>query len=274
MGGVGKSALSVQLVHNIKDYFDYVLWYSIREAPPVKELITDLIKFLSEQQTIEFSTLLTEQIEQLIQYFKKASCLIILDNVESIILDKNSTGVYRKDYQGYGELFDKIENTSHRSCLVITSREAPPKLSSYENHNSSTHSLVLTGLSVEAKMILEKNDVRGNIKEYNEIISLYQGNPQALKIVSSHIKDLYNGNLTSYLAELNINAETVLFDDIEKLLDQHFNRLSDSEKQIIYWLAINREAISIPELRDDILQFTETNKLTQTLASLKRRFFN
>ena len=38
-----------------------------------------------------------------------------------------------------------------------------------------------------------------------------------------------------------------------KLLDRQMERLSDAEQEIMYWLAIDREWVSIPELQSDVL---------------------
>lgn len=50
MGGIGKTALSVKLAHQIKDKFDYITWRSLRHAPPINYLIAQLIQFLSNEQ--------------------------------------------------------------------------------------------------------------------------------------------------------------------------------------------------------------------------------
>jgi hypothetical protein len=55
------------------------------------------------------------------------------------------------------------------------------------------------------------------------------------------------------------------------LWDWYFERLSDEEKEIMYWLAINREPVAIPELQEDILSPGAKEKVSSTLQSLQRR---
>lgn len=43
--------------------------------------------------------------------------------------------------------------------------------------------------------------------------------------------------------------ETLLFEDIRNLLTQQFNCFSSLERQVMYWLAINREAVTVVQLR-------------------------
>jgi hypothetical protein len=48
--GSGKSAIALQLIQHIQYEFDCIIWRSLRDAPPLQTLQTDLIKFLSQQQ--------------------------------------------------------------------------------------------------------------------------------------------------------------------------------------------------------------------------------
>jgi transcriptional regulator with XRE-family HTH domain len=43
MGGTGKTALSVKLSERIYEHFDALIWRSLRNAPPLQTLLTDLI---------------------------------------------------------------------------------------------------------------------------------------------------------------------------------------------------------------------------------------
>ncbi len=77
------------------------------------------------------------------------------------------------------------------------------------------------------------------------------GNPLALKMVAAGIQELLDNNIYKFLSLLE--QGTLVFDDIHDLLERQFARLSDLGKEIMYWLAIEREPISILELRDNIL---------------------
>src|SRR5205823_9769871 len=54
-------------------------------------------------------------------------------------------------------------------------------------------------------------------------------------------------------------------------LDQQFSRLTKFEQEILYWLAIEREAISLDDLREDIVQSVPEEDLFVALGSLRRR---
>ena len=101
------------------------------------------------------------------------------------------------------------------------------------------------------------------LREWWELVKFFAGNPLALNFVSTDIIDLFDGDLDKFLSE---GLET--YSGIQDILDQQFNRLSDMEKKIMYWLAINREAISFSELGDDFVYPIEPTELAEALKSL------
>ncbi|NJR21632.1 MAG: hypothetical protein HC786_05355, partial [Richelia sp. CSU_2_1] len=46
IGGVGKTALSVKLAQQVQDKFSYVIWRSLRNAPPLATLLSELVPFV------------------------------------------------------------------------------------------------------------------------------------------------------------------------------------------------------------------------------------
>ena len=57
MGGIGKSALAVTLMHRVADQFDAVIWRSLRDAPPCEPLLDELLRILAgEPLTIVLDT--------------------------------------------------------------------------------------------------------------------------------------------------------------------------------------------------------------------------
>ncbi len=72
MGGIGKTSLSVQLTQKIKSDFEYVIWRSLRNAPPLSEILTEIIQFLSDKQYINLSSDVHRQISQLIDLMRQS----------------------------------------------------------------------------------------------------------------------------------------------------------------------------------------------------------
>jgi len=267
MGGIGKTALSVKLAKQIQDEFEYVVWRSLRNAPPIEDILADLIHFLSKGQETDLPETINARISRLLDYLRQHRCLVILDNAESLLQSGNRAGYYKEEYQGYSQLLGRIGETYHQSCLVLTSREKTRELALKEGEKLPVRSLQLMGLEeAEGQQLLKVNGLSGSEKEGRRLIKLYRGNPLALKIVSTTIQDVFNGNISEFLKQ-----EKAVFSAIREVLDQQFDRLSKLEKEIMYWLAIDREPVSLQALKKDIVSAVQSLELPEVLESLRRR---
>ena len=264
MGGIGKTFLSVKLAEQFQTQFQYVFWRSLSNAPPLEEIVAEAIQFLSNSQESEGN------LSNLINYLRQHRCLLVLDNVESILQSGEGTfrdraGHYRKGYEGYGELLKRIGEVSHQSCLVLTSREKPKELAVLAGETLPVRALQLTGLKAgEIQAIFKaKGFFSGSDQDWRILIDRYAGNPLALKIAATNIQEVFDGEIPRFLEQ-----GTAVFDDIRDLLDQQFDRLSDTAKEIMYWLAINREPVSLTELQEDFLFPLSRKNLPEILKAL------
>lgn len=262
-GGIGKTALSVKLVQQIQGEFKYIIWRSLRESPPFEKLLTDLIKFLSNQQEITLPETVGEQIMRLIHYLRSSRCLVVLDNAESILQSGTRAGCYREGYEEYGELFKRVGELNHESCLILTSREQPKEIRHLAGETLPVRILKLTGLKAEARDIFTAIGIYGSEQDFAKLISLYQGNTQALKLVSSTIEQTFNGCINHFLEN-----GAIVFGDISELLQKQFERLSEVEQSLMYWLAINREQVLPAQLQDDCVPSLSMSNIVEALDSL------
>jgi WD40 repeat protein/transcriptional regulator with XRE-family HTH domain len=270
IGGVGKTALSVKLAHQIKQHYEYVIWRSLREAPPPQELLANMLQFLSDDRETQANLPQTTdgRISRLIKYLREHRCLLILDNLDSILQSGNRAGVYRQGYQEYGELIKRIGETEHQSNLLLTSREKPQQVATLEGETLGVRSWTLYGLSCEAgQEILKVKGLDAEEFQLRKLVERYEGNVLALKVVATTIRDLFSGNVGEFLQQ-----EATVFGDISELLEQHFVRLSELEKDVMYWLAINREPVSLSQLKEDVVTSIAPQKILEAVESLTRRY--
>jgi WD40 repeat protein len=266
MGGIGKTALSVKVAEQVQDDFDYLIWRSLRNAPPLEGILADLIKFLSNQEEVYLPHTIDGTISRLMDYLRKHRCLIVLDNVEAV-LSEFPVGCYREGYEVYGELFKRLGEEHHQSCLLLTSREKPREFASLEGEVLPVRTLSLTGLEEsEGRKIFAIRNLVGKDDDQKRLIEHYRGNPLALKIVSTSIRELFDGSISDFLEE-----DAIVFNGILSLLDQQLNRLSSLEKKVMYWLAINRQPVVSYELQEDIVPPVSKSELLQALEFLLRR---
>ncbi|MCQ3973974.1 MAG: hypothetical protein DPW09_11055 [Anaerolineae bacterium] len=267
MGGIGKTTLVTKLAEQIKDQFDYVLWRSLRNAPPLTDLLTDCLKFLSNQQRTDLPGEVSAQMNLLIDYLRQKRCLFILDNLEAILQAETHAGEYREGYEAYGQVVQRVGESAHQSCMVLTSREKPKELIPLAGITRPVRTMALPGLDQpDSRALLQDRELQGDESAWAALTQRYAGNPLALRQVSATIQDLYSGEIITFLKEI-----TTMFGEIRYLLEQQFNRLSKLEQDVMYWLAINREPVSIPDLREDLVQPVSTGELAEAMESLLRR---
>lgn len=85
---------------------------------------------------------------------------IVLDNFESLLQNGNSLGTYRTGYEAYGQLLRQVEEESHQSCLLFSSREKPKGFATKKDKYLSIRSLYLKGLQpAEVRQLLDKKGV-------------------------------------------------------------------------------------------------------------------
>ncbi|HEY9637437.1 MAG TPA: NB-ARC domain-containing protein [Coleofasciculaceae cyanobacterium] len=267
IGGIGKTALSVKLAEQLQGDFEYVIWRSLHNAPSLESLLASSIEFLSNQQEIDLPDDVNSRISRLLNYLKKHRCLIVLDNAETIVCS-STTQETCEGYEGYSELFKRIGESRHQSCLVLTSREKPKEVAALEGETFPVRSLPLSGLATtEGREIFGgKGNFSGSENDWKNLIQSYGGNPLALKIVATTIRDLFDSNISNFLSQ-----GTVIFGDIQNLLTQQFCRLSHLETEIMYWLAINREPVTITELKADLVSPILPSGLLEAIESLERK---
>ncbi|PSB24443.1 ATPase [filamentous cyanobacterium Phorm 46] len=263
--GIGKTAIAAQLVQQIKHEFDFVIWRSLATSPPLRILQTSIIQCFSRGgapvPAPEDGT--TTGGLPLLEYLQKYRCLLILDDVQMVNSSGQLAGDYKPGYEDYGTLFRQVAELSHNSCLVLLSWETPREIAVLEGKNQPVRSLQLNGLGAEAGEILREKGLAEHEK-WSELIELYRGNPLWLKIVATMIQDLFDGSLSEFLSD-----EPLFLGDLESLLHQPFNRLSESEKQVMSWLASETAPVSISKVPEN-MQLSRSQFL-KVMQSLGRR---
>jgi WD40 repeat protein len=271
MGGIGKTALTLKVCREVEHEFEYVFWRSLRNAPPLDSILSELIPFLSDQRAINIPETIDAQLSLLLHYLKTYRCLVVLDNVESIFQSGTCAGDYLSSYQNYGALFRVLGETQHQSCLLLTSREKPKGITRLEEAKLSVKSLSLKGLSPsDAQQILvSEGCIDVDNKASKEICEHFVGNPLALKIVATVAKNVCDSDMTDIISDLHKGK--LYFGGINDLLSRHFENLSPIDKQVMYWLAINREPIQRSGLKDDLVSEKDVKQLYDALLSLDSR---
>jgi ribosome-interacting GTPase 1 len=254
MGGVGKTTLATQLTKQIHDQFDYVFWRSVPTVSCFDNMIIDLLSFFSHHKESK------PDINRVIHYLRTYHCLIILDNLETV-LDMGNTE--------YNHLLCIIAETNHQSCLIFTSRVKPVQITLLEKWSLSVHCLRLQGSSKIAFSLIQSKQLLGTDEQKYELCHLYGNNPLKVKIVVNTIIDLFDGKFEKFLEQNTLLVSNY----INSLLEQQLNPLSVLERQIMYCLATNKQLTTITDLaqNQNILPTVSTSQLLQAIERLYSR---
>src|SRR5579883_2956271 len=272
IGGIGKSTIAVKAALQMQTEFELVVWRSLANAPPLDELLASVLKFLLPFQGEDpvIPVPINEKLSKLMQSLRSHRCLLVLDNAETI-LQREPVGQWRSGYEGYGQLLRTIGETSHRSCLLLTSREKPRDMALMEGTQSLVQSLPLSGLTAaDGRAIFwQKGAFTGSDAEWQTLIHHYGGNPLALKLVAAATQDLFNGSITEVMPYLSQGL--AVFEDIRDLLNRQFNRISEAEQKTLFWFAIHREPVSIADIRENVVNRATQQQIPNLIHSLLRR---
>ena len=81
MGGMGKSTLAkkvIEEIYKITEEFTRIIWSSLKDEPPIKNILEDWLKFLSTSSKIGDTTNINQGLDDLIELAKEQRYLFIL----------------------------------------------------------------------------------------------------------------------------------------------------------------------------------------------------
>ncbi|MCL1464784.1 NB-ARC domain-containing protein [Argonema galeatum] len=263
ISGIGKTTLAAQLVQQIKDEFEYVVWCSLDASSTLAKFEANSIQFFSQSEKQD-SPATNPKTLPLIKYLQKHRCLVVLDDIHNLFSSGELAGKYKPGYEEYRSFFKQIETLSHQSCFLLIGWEQPRDVTQVKKQNTSIRTLQLTGLDIAAGREILRDYGVAEIENYSALVHRYQGNPLWLKSVATLIQELA-GCVTELLP-----YDTILLpEDLKDILQQQCDRLSEIEKQVLSLLAKESEPINLAKLLEN--SRIPASDLLNALQSLSRR---
>ena len=261
LSGIGKTTLVKRFVDLNIQQFEVVIWRNLKFPKSLNLLIDDLLNVCQQEakETID------DKFNQIFNILRNKKCLIILDDLENIFVNRQFAGQYKPEYQNYQTFLQMITEIEHQSCLILISQEKCQEMISLDNELYPIHCLELSGLNHAATEIL-KNQGLKNQETWLELINLYESHPKYLQYISILIKDVFQGEVSEFIKENSL----ILTEEFKSLFDLIWIRLSDIEKGILLTISQNDQPIS----RDEIKQYLSLSSIDiiNGLQSLTRRF--
>ena len=278
MGGIGKTWLATKLAEQVQHEFQSVVWRSLRPIArsPFSDFLDDLIRHLAPPSNPTIPEPIGAKMLQLMDTLRQIPCLLVLDNVESILpghtpqtASRNgSTEQHPADDETYCELLRQLGQGLHQSCVMLTSRVELKPIQYISGENLGVRSLSIPGLQLAEiqRMFSSRGSFQCQAAEWNRLVDYYGGNPLILSIVATTIQRLFDGSITEFLRQ-----NTMIFDEIREVLDSQFECLSALEKDVMRVLATQDTPLSFSDLRSRISLSISTIVLLEALKSLKAR---
>lgn len=259
LSGIGKSYLVRKFIDLNLDKFEVIIWKSLKYPQSLNSLITDLLNTYQQQS----EETLQANLKQLFDILIQKRCLIILDNIETIFTNGQFAGQYQPEYLDYQKFFKMITEINHQSSVILISQEKCPEMNCLYQQLNLSQSLELSGLN--DINILDNIGLK-NQDSWLKLIQLYQGNSTYLKDIVILIQDVYDGEVTEFLAENSL----IITQNIQSHFHDLFNRLSAIEKQIILELSKLNQPISREDLKQNLA--LSSVDFVKGLQSLQQRY--
>ena len=254
--GVGKSLLAARLVEGagarswpppFRRPFDDWYWLNCRRDPPLPFdlAISQLIRFANPGfADAKFAALTPhERIDLLINALTNRRLLIVLDNVEELYVPEGDMPPGTFVDVRYEQLIRALDRKTHRSVVILTSRERPSGLA--DAGAASCHQPELTGLrGADARRLLRDNGVDGTDDQLDEIARRVDGTPLWLVHAAAIASDEHRD------AAHLLDQAQLLTPEGDQLLSNQLAHVSNSDAgRLLSAMAVFRLPVPLQALR-------------------------
>jgi hypothetical protein len=271
IGGIGKTHLSIAAAQESSEVFDAIIWRKLLNAPDALELTTDLLRSLSNQEVDKPKTM-EVAVSELLDILRNKKSLVILDNLETVLDSSDSGTIYASGHEGYRILFEALARSRHWSTALLTTRVNLPQMSEIELEQDKFLTFSVQGLTAGptrdlfqacAKRLLKTRGYKATEQSWRKIAEFYAGNPLVLLMAARHIAYAYDGDVDKFL-----ETGKPLTRKVRSLFEQHLAMLTEAEREVFYWLAINREPVRIGELSADLVVEDHAETVAELIEQL------
>jgi hypothetical protein len=248
--GIGKTYLAAQFTLEAQEKFDCVVWQTLQSTATLTDIVTYLGLALGCSASPEQSI----AIEQIFKVLRQNRCFVVLDQVNTVLEGEGDNWLV--------QFLNQVASLHHQSCFLVTTCEPLP--AALEQHPAVAVRYV-SGLDrAEARSLLRSNGLSGEAG-WDQLIHLYGGYPCAMVMLSSLIKELYHGNVITFLR----NSTMYIPDRVQGPLEQQLGRLPVAEKQVLCLLAQSEEGLPQADIESQVS--VARHEVLKVLMALKQR---
>jgi tetratricopeptide (TPR) repeat protein/transcriptional regulator with XRE-family HTH domain len=246
-GGIGKTSLVTKLVQALgvdlergevssNCRFDGILVLDTRET---RDLLPAILAGMGiDPKTIEPS----QWGNSILAALQRHSWLVVLNNLENMLLPSNSDRAGHAIVPAFGELLNGLVYRSHRSRVLLTSRELPKDLADQQSLKGLVNPKLVRiekviGIEKEAGAALLRNfGVVNSQSELEEISDRVKGHVFVLTHLALFAVSCQHGELYRYLQEY----PELYTDDVRKILTMQIERRTNEQQQLLKRMGVLR----------------------------------
>ncbi|MCL4831831.1 MAG: hypothetical protein KJZ86_05305 [Caldilineaceae bacterium] len=267
MGGQGKTTLAATFARGLdQGDFDLILWSTLVNAQPWTALFSEWVHALTQAPPMQLPDHLEGQLALLLGLARQRRVLFVLDNLETILEAGEVAGHFLPGYAAYGQFLERMAQSAQGSAVLLTSREQPVGFARWLQSYRGVHRLGLHGLDEAAGEQLLRQYISVPAEKLSSLTRHFSGNPLALLLAARTVSELFADDISAFLA-----LDTLVFGDVREVLTNQFERLTRMEQQVLYQLALAREPLAWPELRQNLPDTGSPVALLESIHSLSQR---
>jgi hypothetical protein len=261
MKGIGKSYIVQKIGEILAPNLDYLVWIPLEKPVPLIDILSIVMRQIGAGRSSKLSTNLLTAIDKTIGYLQKNRCLLILDNADLVLRDRQQNTEADRLIEEYRMFFDRLNSIEHNTCCLTILEEEVPNL------GSNDRQLEIRGLDWRScQKILAKEKLKGTESEWATLVEKYYGNLQYLKLIIPTIKNVFGGSIHNFLA-----ANILIYDRISDPIADLMNNFSDCEISVITCLAKNSQGVTLDRLKDIFCKKNEYRDLLKGIDKLTRQ---
>jgi hypothetical protein len=268
MGGIGKTTVATRLATELAPAFELVYWRSLKFAPSASDWLAGAIAFIAGND-VPCPDREADRIGLLVSLLGDRRCLMVLDNLETVLEPGDCQGRFRDSFEGYCALLSALGERRHQGCLILTSREACVDLGLITT--GAVRSLELSGLGVDdAHALLHDEQLTGTDLDWADFVARCGGNGLALKLTAETVRELFCGDIAAFL--LAVGSNCAIHGGVRRLLGSQLDqRLSSVEREVVHLLAESSQPLPTARILAELGPRIGRGAVMEALLALRRR---
>jgi len=249
-GGIGKTSLAVKLLEalgvNLSSCtvttdcpYQCAMYFKADVGTSFDEVADFLLIDGLDFETAEPLKTADEKIAKIIAGLTETRCMLVLDNLESILQKAGDPQPGRATSQDWGKLINALVYQQHQSQIILTSREVPADLGDPRSKKSRINSKLvyierLTGVDTKAGIeILQAYNFQDKLEDLEWISERVKGHLFVLTLLSEYAEQ------PGYLRK----RPELVTEEVEPILREQLEKHSEAAQDLLRRMCILRVGI-------------------------------